>query len=607
MDLLCIAGSDGYFKRVNPAWERTLGFSREELCAKPFIEFIHPDDRAITQKVMGRLAAGHPVANFENRYRCKDGSYRWLCWITPGPDRDTGLLYAAARDITERKQMEAALRQANEALEQRVAQRIQELVEVNDVLRIADSRERALIEAIQGIVWECDALNWRFTFVSHQAESLLGYPAQRWLDEPEFYAEHIHPDDHSWVMYYCRMAARETQKFSFEFRMIAADGRTVWLENIVTVEADGQGDSVLRGLMVDVTERKRSEAALRASEERCHSLVSHATDIIYTANMEGRFTFVNAAVCSIMQYLEQDLLGRHYLDLVRPDYRESVQAVYKRQVVEQTPTTYCEFPALTRLGGERWFGQHVRLLVVDGQMMGVEAIARDITDRKRVEEALNESEQRLRHALEEREQLSQNLHDNIIQTVYAIGMGLEECRYLLRQNLSEADKKLEQSIAGLNRVITDVRNYIVWEKPEEVTPRQLPVKLAELVVMMESVEGLRFTLDIEPEAIQFLASTAASQLLRIVHEAMSNSLRHSKSHIGLVSLRMQNHHLRLEVRDEGIGFDPSIVACRGQGLENIRARGRKLGADIQIVSMPGEGTRVIVELPLEGHHAARSR
>lgn len=161
MDLLCIAGEDGYFKRLNPAWERTLGFSREELCSKPFIEFVHPDDRARTRDVMEKLSGGQPAINFENRYRCRDGSYRWLTWVTPDPEHNPPIFYAAARDITELKQMEEALRRANNELEQHVAQRTQELAAANAALRVAESWQRALIDSIQSIVWECDARTWK--------------------------------------------------------------------------------------------------------------------------------------------------------------------------------------------------------------------------------------------------------------------------------------------------------------------------------------------------------------------------------------------------------------------------------------------------------------
>jgi PAS domain S-box-containing protein len=102
LDMLCIAGVDGYFKRVNPAFERTLGYSTEEILSKPFVELIHPDDRTGTLTEIGKLASGKPTLSFENRYRCKDGSYKDLAW-TSYPEPGTGLLYAIARDVTDQK------------------------------------------------------------------------------------------------------------------------------------------------------------------------------------------------------------------------------------------------------------------------------------------------------------------------------------------------------------------------------------------------------------------------------------------------------------------------------------------------------------------------
>jgi len=105
LDMCCIAGVDGYFKRVNPAFERTLGYTQSELLERPYVDFVHPDDRADTRAQTGRLSTGEPTLSFENRYRCKDGSYRDLHW-TSFPEPETGLLYAIARDVTEQRRKE---------------------------------------------------------------------------------------------------------------------------------------------------------------------------------------------------------------------------------------------------------------------------------------------------------------------------------------------------------------------------------------------------------------------------------------------------------------------------------------------------------------------
>lgn len=118
LDMICIAGFDGYFKQLNPAWEQTFGYTVEELKARPYLDFIHPEDRERTAAEAQRQAAGKDAISFENRYLCKDGSYKWLLWnATPLPARQ--LIFAVAHDITERKHVEEQIRQLNAELEER--------------------------------------------------------------------------------------------------------------------------------------------------------------------------------------------------------------------------------------------------------------------------------------------------------------------------------------------------------------------------------------------------------------------------------------------------------------------------------------------------------
>jgi PAS domain S-box-containing protein len=102
IDMLCFLDFNGYFKRLNPAWERTLGFTLEELMSKPFIEFVHPDDRERTLAQNASVRGGGQALAFENRYLCKDGSYRWFRW-NASPDPGQKVIYSVARDVTEQK------------------------------------------------------------------------------------------------------------------------------------------------------------------------------------------------------------------------------------------------------------------------------------------------------------------------------------------------------------------------------------------------------------------------------------------------------------------------------------------------------------------------
>jgi two-component system sensor histidine kinase/response regulator len=135
LDLLCIAGFDGVFRRLNPAWERTLGYTTEELTAHPFLDFVHPEDQGATLDEMEKLTAGsHSTIAFENRYRSKDGAYRWLSW-NAAPFTSDQLIYATARDTTERRQLEEQLHRLREAAEAASAAKSEFLARMSHEIR----------------------------------------------------------------------------------------------------------------------------------------------------------------------------------------------------------------------------------------------------------------------------------------------------------------------------------------------------------------------------------------------------------------------------------------------------------------------------------------
>jgi PAS domain S-box-containing protein len=152
---------------------------------------------------------------------------------------------------------------------------------------------------------------------------------------------------------------------------------------------------------------KRTEEALRESVDKYRILVENANDIIYRTDNQGRITFCNPISMKYFDYALADLIGKHYTEFIRPDFRKEIEQFYGRQFVKNIPITYYEFPLLPRDKGDVWLGQHVQLIIDDGQIIGFHAIARDITDRKRVEEALRESEKRYRLLVE-------NAHEAIL-------------------------------------------------------------------------------------------------------------------------------------------------------------------------------------------------
>ncbi|GEM_PF-1054334 len=146
LDLLSVANFEGRFLRLNPAWEETLGYSRSELLDQPYIGFVHPSDQEATRAVAERLSAGDVVVTFENRYRCRDGSYKWLLW-NACPSLAERLIYATARDITERKSAEAELQQAYGELAHRESALRQALEELRQTHRALKASQLVLIQA----------------------------------------------------------------------------------------------------------------------------------------------------------------------------------------------------------------------------------------------------------------------------------------------------------------------------------------------------------------------------------------------------------------------------------------------------------------------------
>jgi PAS domain S-box-containing protein len=170
-DAICIATFDGYFKTLNPAWERTLGLSREELMARPFIEFIHPDDVPSSEAEVKHLAEGKETVNFENRFRCRDGSWRWFSWnaraVVP-----QHLIYATGRDITERKRAQAQIIQLNADLQNRATELEAANQELEAFSYSVSHDLRAPLRHIDGFV----------KLLGKQAREKLDERGQRYLD-----------------------------------------------------------------------------------------------------------------------------------------------------------------------------------------------------------------------------------------------------------------------------------------------------------------------------------------------------------------------------------------------------------------------------------------
>jgi PAS domain S-box-containing protein len=217
---------------------------------------------------------------------------RWA--LQRGDARRPLAILETNNDITERRRAEEERRQL-----------LVREQSANAEALAAQHRFLDLVNSIEGIVWEADPQTFRFLFVSAQARRVLGYPAERWLTEPTFWKEHIHPDDREWAVNFCVAATAEKRDHEFEYRMLAADGRTVWLRDLVTVVAEGDRATRLRGVMLDITERKRAEVVLRESERRYRNIFETAGVSIW----EEDFSQVKAVIDELKAQGIRDFRG----------------------------------------------------------------------------------------------------------------------------------------------------------------------------------------------------------------------------------------------------------------------------------------------------------
>lgn len=209
---------------------------------------------------------------------------------------------------------------------------------------------------------------------------------------------------------------------------------------------------------------------------------------------------------------------------------------------------------------------------------------------------MRQGEQQLRRSMEEREQIGRDLHDDIIQSIYAVGLNLEDCRRVIRQSPEKADGRIGSAINALNGTIQSVRGFLSGLEPKVLNGREFRTALKSLA--LTSGEGpTQFQIDVDPSAANRLSSTQATQLLHIAKEAMSNSLRHARASSVNVSLQPVGLGVRLEIRDDGIGFAPENTEGRGHGLRNMTARARDIGAELQIISARDQGCRILTTVP----------
>lgn len=211
----------------------------------------------------------------------------------------------------------------------------------------------------------------------------------------------------------------------------------------------------------------------------------------------------------------------------------------------------------------------------------------------------------LSHAFQEREELNRNLHDEVLQSLYAIGLHLESSGRLQQYGPIEPDGPRARALQQLTLIMRKIRGYIGGQP----VPAALPLDraLSDLIRDMTTENGPRFTFEVDKDLASTVSTAQTEPLLLIVREALSNCVRHAQARHGTVAARRHNGVMRIEVRDDGVGFDPAGARHGGHGLANMAARAQQIGATCRLEARPGEGARVVIELPLEKETAVGER
>lgn len=365
LDILAIANFEGYFIDVNPALEKTLGFTSEALTTQPFIQWVHPEDRLATQAQMRKLASGITVKSFENRYRCQDGSYKWFSW-TAVPFVQERLVYVVAHDITERKQAEQAL-QENE------------------------QRFRTVADFTYDWEYWRD-LDGSFIYVSPSCQRITGYQAEEFLHDSHLLEAIIHPDDRQRMTEHIRQQLDNPHIYSTDFRIITRTGSIRWIAHACQPVYSEDGRWLgQRASNRDISDRKQTEAALYYREQQFRALVENSPDIVARFDHQLRHLYVNPAIEHVTKCSPQTFIGKTNGEMGMPPDKAQFWDEALRSVLTTGQEQLIEFDFPTSNGMKFFHSRIVPEFNADGTIRSVLSVTRDITAHKEIEVALQQA------------------------------------------------------------------------------------------------------------------------------------------------------------------------------------------------------------------------
>jgi PAS domain S-box-containing protein len=364
-DYIAVLDRHGNITQVNDSWTRFaqnngaapgytgVGSNYLEICRHSLP--MCPNAQQVLAGIQAVMDGSAPY--FRSEYRCDSNSeQRWFALtVKPLPEPEGGVVVCHS-DISE-------------------------LGKVRD-------EYSTVLDAAEAILWRAKLPDFQTTFASKHVERILGYPVSSWLQQPHFWREHIHPEDRDRVLAFMTRATEEQRSHDFEYRMIAANGQTVWLRNIVNVVVENGVAAELVGVSVDIRERKRVEEELRQSNTQLRTTIDSISDGLLIMDSEWRYTFFSERAAAIVGVKREDMLGRVVWDLFPHAKGTKFYEGYHRAVETGQPQHFYEYYPEPL---NQWLECHCY-----PSKEGLTVYFHDVTDRKRAEEALRNSEVQFR-------------------------------------------------------------------------------------------------------------------------------------------------------------------------------------------------------------------
>jgi len=350
-----------------------------------------------------------------------------------------------------------------------------------------------------------------------------------------------------------------------------------------------------------MAERKRTEVALRESEERYRELFENARDAIYVHDLEGNYTRVNRATETLTGYKREEIVGHNFAEFVPVEQFRYVRQSLYAKVAEQGETTY-EIDVLAKDGRRVPVEVRSQAMYENGVMVGVQSTARDITERKLAQEGLKMFSRQLIEAQEdERRRIARELHDQVGQILTAIKMNLHNV-----QQASQASEvcHIKDNIEAVDQALRLVRDLSVELRPPVLDDFGLVTALHWFVDRYKKRTGLDVNVVINmPDENERFSRDLETACFRIAQEALTNIVRHAQANQALLRLVRGANVLLLSVKDDGVGFDPESLRKRAPraatlGLIGMQERAHAAGGTIEINSAISQGTEVRLMLPL---------